>query len=287
MKLRELIWVWVSVVLLIVGLDILGCGRDTGPRSEITAPPSETPSSPVQEFKVVPKGVGFGYHCGQGFYSDPQLTDLELWACPLPLASVELAHPLQSIIFQADCRKKTLDVRSPNHSFEAMTWEVMPDGNFNFTMDGGKAQLKSDGSGHLDCGTPVSTEMWGRIDCSDPDKPVIHVESLWWLDKPFDNSANSGGAPTVSPTARPNSGSSGFPSSALSPPSSFPSTFPSTTPSPVPSDQPPFRDDVPPAPARSPLPSPSAAPSAEVPLAPCQLPTTCYLHNISHINQCQ
>jgi hypothetical protein len=153
----------------------------------------------------------------------------------------------------------------------------MPDGNFYFSFDAGNAKIKNDGSGNANCAIPMTAEMWGRVDCKDRDHAIIKLETIWWLGKKLEN-------PEGMRRPSPN------PSDA---PSNMPSVQPTVRPSGTPSTAP--------APAPTPVIVPSPGPSRGVqlmiwPASPsrdggsvgtqCVMPKSCYLHNISHINQC-
>jgi len=171
----------------LIGIVLLGltdCGKTTEPPPP---PPSRTnlPSSAdaPHEVKVEGHGARFGSQCPLGTYSDPVEVPILLWSCPIGRDSIALKEALQPMIFQMDCKKKTLDVRGDSHSGRASTWEVMPDGSFYFTMNAGKATLQDDGSGSSNCSIPLIADMWGKVDCSDQDKVTIRLETVWWLGK--------------------------------------------------------------------------------------------------------
>ena len=143
-----------------------GCGSID--RDAPTPPP---PSPPVRskDGEVPLKGsVPIGSQCPYGSIVTPQDVPLELWSCPLGLSEVELTQPLQPMILQADCKKRTLDLRGALHSLKATTWEVMPDGSFFFAVDAGPAQLKKDGAGNTNCTVPTIANVWGQLTGTDP-----------------------------------------------------------------------------------------------------------------------
>src|SRR5690242_5380321 len=116
-----------GVVLLVSGIlsGIYGCGKVT------------PPASPQIEKIDVTGGAMYASQCPYGSISGLEEVPLTLWACPINPRRIELVEPLRPMIFQADCKKKTLDVRSPTNAFGPMTWETMPDGNFSFNVDAG------------------------------------------------------------------------------------------------------------------------------------------------------
>lgn len=285
------------IALNVIGIGLLGCGK---PTSDQITPIVDRPDIPQTQSIKVEGSAAFGGYCPFGTYTAPQAVPLSLWECPMSLDTVQLVEPLQAFDFQADCKKRTLDVRSPNHAFEPVTWEMMPDGNFYFSMDGGVAKLKTDGVGNTNCTTPLRADMWGKVDCQDRDKPVIHIETIWWLGRKFDHSTEPVGTPSAAPTGtspNPTATHSPSPSATPHPPvSPVPSPVPRPSYSPMPTPQPTTR------------PSPRPSPRLEGFLQPhrenlpasggggagsCKLPAPrssdapgCYFHNLSRVNQC-
>jgi len=260
-------WIVTFIVLALGG--VVGCGDDN-PTLPVNPPTSNSGSTPPPggpEMMEVVGSAAFGNQCPYGSYVPPSPVPLELWSCPLHLNQLELASPLPSLILQADCKKKTLDVRSEDHSVPATTWEVMPDGNFYFAINAGKAAIKNDGAGHMNCTSPMVASMWGRIDCKDRDQATIHVETVWWLGKTFEDTGVGSPVPTAS-----------------SSPSPTPTPTPSATSAPTPSGRPAgpthveaIHDADEPATGTADVADPSPA---------CQVPIGCYFHNISVIDQC-
>lgn len=257
----------VGVFLL---LSVSGCGKGRGEQPSAAAPePDQTPA-PIEASPENFKGAArFGGQCPYGTFAPTQEVPLELWNCPTGLPLVELKGPLEPLILQADCKKKTLDVRGPVRSLNATTWEVMPDGSFYFTLETGSAILKNDGAGHSNCSVPLSANFWGRIDCTDRDKAVIRIETVWWLAK------TTQPAPVPHGTLR--HSASGVLSSFDPPPWAVsPSSSPTTSPTSFPSSRP----------SSFPSGSPSSIPSPRSTVPECKLPQGCYFHNITKMNQC-
>ncbi len=251
---------WLGMSVLGIGIMMFGsCGKSNVDQG-VTPPPARTGAAHA-DVKAVVGTAGFGNQCQFGSISAPKPVPLSLWQCPINLNPIELMEPLQAYIIQADCKKKTIDVRSPNNSFDSVTWETMPDGNFYFSMNGGMARLKNDGSGNLGCGSALTAEMWGKIDCADIDKPIIKMETVWWMGKEFVPNPTSTGAPHSPPHLSP------VPSSPVPTPSGHPSPGP------------------------SPELSPRTQPGEVRRLSPsstqrCTMPAGCYLHSITRIDQC-
>ena len=283
----------------------LGCGQ----RDDQSALP--------QGVIPVKGSAQFGSQCPYGSFVAPRAAPLELWSCPIG-DEVELTEPLQPMILQADCKKKTLDIRSgTNANSVPTTWEIMPDGTFALSIDAGVARLRNDGAGHSNCSIRLAADLWGKLDCKDRDKVDIYVETVWWLGKTL--------SPGATPPARPPTTGPGAPFPNPSPlPSALPSALPSGLPSGVPSPWP----SVQPTPSPSPLPLPSGSPRpnpfpswpsvfpsprplrseirSENPpewptlpaaavspqptpaplLNPCRVPPGCYFHTIVRIDQC-
>jgi hypothetical protein len=135
--------------------------------------------------------AAFGTQCVSGFNTDPKAIRLELWSCPINLKVVEMSEPLQPLYMQADCKTKVLTIRSQDRRIDA-NWELMPDGSFYITQDGLSAKLKDDGSGMGECVTPLSMDLWGKVECNaaSPDRAKIHLETVMWL-----NNAGTATAP--------------------------------------------------------------------------------------------
>jgi hypothetical protein len=182
---------------------LIGCGK-----------PAEKEQAQEHEGGIPVAGVaGFGSQCPYGFIEDPFPAKLELWNCPIGIEKAELIEPLKPLYFQVDCKKKTLSIRKPNRTMDT-AWEIMPDGSFFMTVDGGMAMFKSDGPGRGKCHAPLTVDVMGKVDCTnDRDKVDINVESVYWLSKKNENNnpRNVGvpgmpvnpeyGAPTPSPAS--------------------------------------------------------------------------------------
>src|SRR5262249_8256337 len=106
---------------------------------------------------------------------------LELLECPVRFSPLELQEPLQPLLVQVDCDKKLMTVRSADRRVDH-TWNVMPDGSFTLTADGGLATLKRDTVGAT-CQTPVTAELWGKVNCVDKDRATIQVKANYTLGK--------------------------------------------------------------------------------------------------------
>ncbi len=156
----------------------------------------------VEGLTPVRGAAAFGSQCPFGTYDQPVSANLQLWNCPTGLPKVELNEQLEPLIFQVDCKKKTLSVRRINRSMDTF-WNLMPDGSFNITVDAGKASLKSDGSGRGTCSIPVTADLSGKVDCADRDKAVIPVEAVYWTGR-------SAPAPAPSPSQGPDTGAGSY-----------------------------------------------------------------------------
>lgn len=182
----------IILTLIIAGTagTIFSCGKTPAPfLEEVDAPlPDNTPGSsdpvlPEEDLgtRKVTGAAGLGSQCPYGTLSPIQNLPLELWSCPLALETVELIQPLQPFYLQADCKKKTLIVRSKDGRLLDSTWEIMPDHTFSIRVDGGKALLKSDGPNRGACAVSTEASLFGKIDCQDRDRVMIHLEILWSL----------------------------------------------------------------------------------------------------------
>ena len=139
-------------------------------------------------------GSAFIYsQCPYGSLSSKVPVGIKLVDCPIPLKTAELTEPLQPLIVTADCTKKILTVRTEDRAVDT-SWEIMPDGSFWFTVNGGMAKFKTDGTTPDACKTPLTLDIWGTLDCTDRDKLVIHTQAAWTLGK---ETQSPGHAPMV------------------------------------------------------------------------------------------
>lgn len=171
------------------------CGKPTGqdPASEGL----DASGAGAQTEFAVQGTLGIGSECAYGFTTKPKQFPLTMENCPIGRGSVQLLQNIQSVYFQGDCKRKYLTVRirnpdgSPN-PWNDSTWEISPDGKFDFFVDGAYAELRSDGiGGHQNCVAPLRMEFEGWMDCSKTgnlqDKAIIHlngVESRLWTSLP-------------------------------------------------------------------------------------------------------
>jgi len=306
---------------MILTLCFSGCGSPMYPQPQA---PVEDMSKYLPVVTEVSGSAAFGAHCNYGTYQDPVAVPLELYNCPMGLEVLELEKQLPALMFQIDCRKRTLDIRGPTLGTKMTTWEFLPDGHFWLALDGGYAQLKEDGAGNTGCVTPLVAELWGDIDCTDMDKAKMHIETVWWMDKNYNTligtSAPGGPATEPSATPSPNSPTSDpVPSTPTPTPPAAPEPAP-TSPMPAPSIAVP---NYPSAPANpnpnnrpwlylrgmklphasstgasvdSPFPGATATPASTIPrdLPRCKMPAAstlntpagCYLHTVNHFNMC-
>ena len=296
------------MVALISLSSILSCVRDDTSSAPESSSGREDSTHPViveqNSGKKVKGNASFGSQCPYGMDAFPKSVDITLEDCPIELSEVELVKPLPPLVLQADCIKKTIDIRGITPaSYPATNWEFMPDGSFYFKVDGGSATLRNDGAGNANCTLQMTAEMWGKVDCTHRDKAVIKVETLWWLGATSPSSDHSPSTGSIRPLTH--LASFEAPITAVSPlPVSFAS--PMATPSPLPSASPlPMSSPVPvetpipspsPFPYEMPSPLPSDSPSVIVspPATPprsieplCKLPKSCYFHNIAEIHQCE
>lgn len=194
--------------------------------------------------------AGFGSQCPYGFTEDPFPARLELWNCPIGVEKVALAEPLRPIYFQVDCKKKTVNVRKENRTMDT-AWEIMPDGSFFMTIDGGTAKLQSDAPGRGRCDTPLSVDLIGKIECKDRDQVDIQLESVFWLARKFENAnPRNTGVPGQPLTPEPRSGGTSLNSSSSNDASADPASATDTT-------------------------------------RACQVPQSCYFYSKTTIKQCR
>jgi len=235
-------------IYLLFSLILGGCSLE----NSSAPPPSDSETQSASEPAVIEAAAldvhgsgAFGSQCPHGFFSQPKPISLQFITEVHPrIEAVELNENLPAFTFQIDCIKMTLDVRKEGNPTELSTWEVMPDGNFYLTVNAGFAYLKRDFNQHINCQTPIVADMWGRIDCSDIDHPIMKIETLWWTGKNLNSLENTGPRPTPSPSI-----------------SHSPAPFPQPSPSPsAPSVLPPSHSDPHPQPSLSPWPLPDHTP---------------------------
>jgi hypothetical protein len=114
---------------------------------------------------------------------------------------------------------------------------VMPDGTFSIELDGGKALIQTDPFQIAPCESPLTLQLYGQIDCKDPDRPQIEVFSEWHLKR-------------------------------YAEPSPLPSTWVNASPSPIPTSSPAVTPQPAPSPSNSPVVTPSASPRPQGSPAP-------------------
>jgi len=265
---RETLGKWGTLAVLPVGIATIlffACGR----------PPGEVTLASDSAGAVEVNGVaGFGSQCPYGTFSRPNSAKLNLWDCNIGRSSVELVEPLRALIFQADCKKKLITVRTLDGKLDT-TWEVMPNGSFFFSIDGGTAKFRDDGAGNANCASSMSTDVFGKIDCANRDKVVINFESVWWLGKPYTPPPTAPG-PGVSPAA---SASPGMPV-PIATPSAAPIAGPGH-PTPTPTSIRPS-----PVPTRHVL-SFELQDAVRETGVECKLPKGCYFYSSAVVRQCE
>jgi hypothetical protein len=168
----------ILAVAMVAGL--AGCGKPAPELSPVTG----------QNEQMIPVigAADFGTQCPYGTLDSAVATPLQLWHCPIGLKKLQLDQSPPPLYFQADCTKKILSARTTDRSIDS-SWEVMPDNSFAFTLTSVPAQIADDGAGHVGCSSPMTVNIWGKLDCTDRDKIKISLESVWWPGK----GANSSG----------------------------------------------------------------------------------------------
>jgi hypothetical protein len=259
------------MVVFAFSLGIWGCGDLS---QDLETAPSTGNSGEVGETPVIGTG-GIGSQClAEGSFVPPQPVPLKLYQldaegnanqCPMGLPVVELAESLPSITLQADCKKRIIDVRGQDRQ-SSTSWEFMPNGAFDVSINGGFAKFKTDGAGTKNCQSPMVANLVGHVDCTEMDKPKIYLDTYWNLDQVVI------APPSGRPSSLPSSSPSSFPSLSPSPGSSI-----SPTPAPSPSGFP--------AGGPTPLPQGSGIPVPNL-QRKCKLPPNCYFFNEVRIDQC-
>jgi hypothetical protein len=264
MKFRTCVPLGISIGLWIFG--ITGCG----PSGQDSGKSSLKDSAPGM-IRVAGNAI-FGSQCPYGTFPEPKPVPLTLWECPIGMSKVELVEPLQPLILQADCKKKTMDIRGTDRSHPAGAWEVMPDGSFFFSVEGGKARLKQDSAGKQNCTVPLTAELWGKVECDSRDQAKIKIESIWravkYAPEPQPSGTPGSSSSPGNTGPRPNGGDLTLrvrEERPVAEPSSSPTAFPTSGPTSGP----------PPA-----LAGETVAPDQ------CNFPKTCYFHTLTQVDQC-
>jgi hypothetical protein len=223
-------------VLTVIAVQMTACGRGD----------SSDGSSDDGSGISVNGAEGFSTQCPSGTIEPvTPITNMQLYNCPIGVDTLQLTQPLEPIYLQADCQKKTITARTLDKRIES-AWETMPNNSFYFTLGMGtdgqdnrlRASLASDGSGgHSNCTTPLTVAIDGSMDCTNPDKPIIHFETTMWPHLKPNPVQSSRPVPIVTPgpTATGPVEPSGTPTPVASGgPIHFPWPFPSATTTPDP-----------------------------------------------------
>ena len=189
-------------IAFMVGL--AGCnGQDTTgdipQRTQVTSNPTqntdnsnpgnETPVAQVTPTATVEPLLGetafVGTQCQFGSLPDPLPAGLTADSCasqtgaiatsdsPLSPAKIDFTRPLIPLLFQADCRSRTLIIRSTDQSIDT-SWDILPNNSFDVEFEGGMLALSTDGAGP--CVSYTAIRVTGLVACDKPDQPVISFQ---------------------------------------------------------------------------------------------------------------
>jgi hypothetical protein len=238
--------------------------------------------------------AGIGTKCPSGYISTPKALKIDTMYCTAELSGMELAEPLTPVLLSADCDRKTLQILTLDHAIDG-TWYMLPSNEFDITFDGLNAKLASDGYGGPGCTVPISTRIWGKVDCGPGrDQAKIRFEAKMWLNSKADHPTEASPTPSPSPTPTP-------------PPTPRPT--PTSTPIPLPTPRPTPPSPFPPMPTPHPgpvFPNPTPRPITAMVTLParvtaavapafdaaspgqCRFPVDqCWFLISSTVNQCQ
>ena len=166
-----------SLSMGIVVSGLAACGsQNLLDQSSTNSSPAPNPETQETTVKADTK---LGTQCPFGSFKDPSPIELQLWDCPIKLQEAEFTTSPESLVFQADCVKKVMTVRSVDKKIDVQV-EIKPDNTFAAITEGGGTVLKSDGAGNSSCTAFMQLDIRGKIDCSDRDHAVIDVNSFWW-----------------------------------------------------------------------------------------------------------
>jgi hypothetical protein len=106
---------------------------------------------------------------------------MKLSNCRSEAKYLQLANPLPEILFQADCAKMTLAIRTMDGKIDSF-WNIMPDGSFATPVDLGRAQemtFASDGTNRGPCVANTTLEVRGKVACTENrDRATIQLDVI-------------------------------------------------------------------------------------------------------------
>jgi hypothetical protein len=206
-----------AAVLGTLALHVTACGRGDDD--------SDDDASSDGGVVSVHGAEGFSTQCPSGTIEPvTAVNNMGLYDCPIGVDKVDLDQPLTPIYLQADCKKKVIVARTFDKTIDT-EWEMMPNNTFYFTLqlessgedNRERAVLRSDGNGgHSDCTALLTSAYDGDVDCTNPDKPVIHFETTMWPNRAPVPAQSSRPVPTNSASPMPTSSPT-----SIAPPSGF------------------------------------------------------------------
>lgn len=140
--------------------------------------------------KTVNGRAGFGSQCPGGTISDPLPAKLALYDCPGAADPMELIEPPQELMLQADCKERTIAIRSAPGSRKKIDtlWKIFPDNTFSVKITGDWTIIRDSASRGGSCVSYTAMDVWGTVNCPPEGSPnldqaEIHVNVDWWLGK--------------------------------------------------------------------------------------------------------
>lgn len=115
-----------------------------------------------------------------GILTDPMPVQLGLWHCPLGVDEISVPSGPPQVILEADCKLATLHTVLPDR--QASSWLLPGDMRIELGgLHGGMIELSGDQTNNAStCSATSSLELSGRVNCANPDKPVIQLDKAIW-----------------------------------------------------------------------------------------------------------
>ncbi len=126
--------------------------------------------------------ASIGSQCPHGSISQPQSVALGLYNCAIDQDPLVLSEPPKTLMLQADCKKKWLNVRSMDRGSEKVDvmWEILPTGDFDMTVPGASVGIKNLEGEDSSCTSFTELRIVGKVDCTDRDRASISIEPVIW-----------------------------------------------------------------------------------------------------------
>lgn len=172
-----------------------GCGKQT----------VDGEIAPVDGEKVVKGTTYFGSQCTLGTLPDAAPAKMGALECDTPAQFIELSQAPSGFLFQADCKKLSITVRSKDGNGKIDgNFKMLPNGTFNLSITDntvGSVGIRG-ATGTPGCTAFPTLDLAGAVDCTDLDHAVIQVDTLWNLSKGKAPTGFSGSVCALPPNCR-------------------------------------------------------------------------------------